>query len=129
MTDIAYNVIKHPRELKQHPLNIEIYGMEVADLDLVESIKQKGILEPIVIKEDNTILSGHRRWMASKDLKMDRIPCRVIRFLDKDDEEESLIEFNRQRQKNITQKMRESDHLEKLYTKKNEDWMLVLRSK
>ena len=118
MTGISYNVIKHPRELKQHPLNIEIYGMEVADLDLVESIKSKGILEPIVIKEDNTILSGHRRWMAAKDLNLDRVPCRVLTFIDAEDEEESLIEFNRQRQKNVTQRMRESDHLEIIYTKR-----------
>jgi site-specific DNA-methyltransferase (adenine-specific) len=118
VTGIAYNVIKHPRELKQHPLNIEIYGMEVADLDLVESIKSKGILEPIVIKEDNTILSGHRRWMAAKDLQFDKVPCRVLTFIDQADEEESLIEFNRQRQKNITQRMRESDHLKTIYEKR-----------
>jgi len=118
MTGISYNVTKHPRELKQHPLNIEIYGMEVADLDLVESIKSKGILEPIVIKEDGIILSGHRRWMAAKDLQLDRIPCRILTFVDAEDEEESLIEFNRQRQKNITQRMREKDHLETIYEKR-----------
>jgi len=121
MTGVAYNVIKHPRDLKQHPINIEIYGLEVADLDLVDSIRSKGILEPIVIKEDNTILSGHRRWMAAKDLKLDKVPCRVLTFSDPSDEEESLIEFNRQRQKTVSQQMKEAEHLFDIETKRAKD--------
>jgi site-specific DNA-methyltransferase (adenine-specific) len=112
MTGIAYNVIKSPTELKSHPLNIEIYGLEVADTDLVESIRSKGILEPIVIKNDNTILSGHRRWMAARDLKLDKVPCRVITFSDPLDEVEALIEFNRQRSKTVSQKIKEKHKLE-----------------
>ena len=112
MTEMIYNVIKHPRELKQHPLNIEIYGLEVAEFDLVESIRSKGILEPIVIKEDNTILSGHRRWMAAKDLKLDKVPCRVVSFSDPVEEVEALIEFNRQREKTTSQKIKEKHKLE-----------------
>jgi len=121
MTGISYNVSKSPRELKQHPINIEIYGLEVADSDLVDSIKSKGILEPIVIKEDGTILSGHRRWMAAKDLQLDKIPCRIITFSDALDEEEALIEFNRQRIKNFTQTMKESDHLIVIESKRSKE--------
>jgi len=114
MTGIAYNIIKSPSDLKQHPLNLEIYGIELSDSDLIESIRTKGILEPIVIKDDDTILSGHRRWLAATELKMDKVPCRVLSFSDAMEEEESLIEFNRQREKSISQKMRESDHLIKI---------------
>jgi len=109
ISDTFDNVIKHPRELKPHPLNIEIYGEENVDSDLVKSIKLKGILEPLVIKEDNTILSGHRRWKAAKSLKISKLPCRIITFSDPLVEMEALMEFNRQRVKTITQKMREKD--------------------
>jgi phage N-6-adenine-methyltransferase len=118
MTGLAYNVTKSPKDLKQHPLNLEIYGIEVSDSDLIESIKTKGILEPIVIKEDGTIISGHRRWLAATELKLKTIPCRIISFSDAADEEESLIEYNRQREKIFSQKMKEADHLKKIETAK-----------
>jgi len=114
MVDIAYNVLKSPAELKPHPLNTDIYGEESLDQDLVSSIRSKGILEPIVIRADGTILSGHRRWMATKELALSKVPCRVIYFSNSLDEEEALIEFNRQREKTFTQKMRESDYLMKI---------------
>jgi len=114
MVDIAYNVLKSPVELKPHPLNTDIYGEESLDQDLVSSIRSKGILEPIVIRADGTILSGHRRWMATKELALSKVPCRVIYFSNSLDEEEALIEFNRQREKTFTQKMRESDYLMKI---------------
>ena len=110
-SDEFSNVIKHPRELKPHPLNIEIYGEENVDADLVKSIKLKGILEPLVIKEDNTILSGHRRWKAAKSLKLDKLPCRIITFSDPLEEMDALIEFNRQRKKTVSQMMREGDKI------------------
>ena len=111
MTGLAYNLLKSPKDLKPHPLNKEIYGEEIADPDLVESIRNKGILETLVIRDDNVILSGHRRWLAVKALSLELVPCRVLSFSDPLDEEEALIEFNRQREKTFSQKMRESDHL------------------
>jgi len=111
MSGLAYNLLKHPKELRPHPLNKEIYGDETADPDLVESIHNKGILETLVIRDDNVILSGHRRWVAAKALNLDKIPCRVLTFSDPLDEKEALIEFNRQREKTFSQKMKESDHL------------------
>jgi ParB-like chromosome segregation protein Spo0J len=111
MTGLAYNILKQPKELRPHPLNKEIYGNESADPDLVESIRAKGILETLVIRDDNVILSGHRRWLAAKALNLDKLPCRVLTFSDPLDEEEALIEFNRQREKTFSQKMKESDHL------------------
>jgi len=111
MAGLAYNLLKSPKELRPHPLNKEIYGEEAACSDLVESIKSKGILESLVIRDDNVILSGHRRWLAAKAINLDKVPCRVLSFSDPLDEEETLIEFNRQREKTFTQRMKESDHL------------------
>jgi len=98
-------------DLKPHPINIDIYGSENVDRDLVESIRSKGILEPIVIKDNGIILSGHRRWLAAKELVLEEVPCRVIAFDSDLDEKEALIEFNRQRIKTFEQKMKEADYL------------------
>ena len=112
MPGMVYNILKNPKELKPHKTNIDIYGTESVDIDLVESIKNKGILEPLVILENNTILSGHRRWLAAKELKLERIPCRSMSFSDDLDEKEALIEFNRQRKKTSSQIVKEKKLLD-----------------
>ena len=118
MVSMAYNVLKSPKELRPHNLNVEIYGNESIDMDLVESIKNKGILEPLVIRDDNIILSGHRRWVAAKHLKLDRIPCRTITFDNDLDEKEAMIEFNRQREKTPEQRVREGKTLKVIYAER-----------
>jgi len=54
-----------PEELKPHPKNKEVYGdtEEARQLDdtFVESVSEKGVLEPVVITTDKTLISGHRR--------------------------------------------------------------------
>lgn len=99
-------------EMKPHPLNIKIYG-EIDD-GLVESIKKHGIKEPIVIKSDGTIISGHRRWKAAVNLGLDEIPYRVEDYPDELSEQEALIEYNRQREKTYSQKMAEAEKLKEI---------------
>jgi ParB-like chromosome segregation protein Spo0J len=62
-------------ELKPHPLNLVLYGVQEPDKDLVSSIKDVGVLEPLVYSfmspesdgaTENYILSGHRRWAADR---------------------------------------------------------------
>ena len=100
-------VTKNPIYLKPHPINVEIYGNEAADLNLVESIRIKGLLETIVIerrqyKEFSTDTVG---GSASKELHYWEFPCRILSFDNELDEEEALIDINRQR-KDIYQRMR-----------------------
>ena len=54
-------------ELKPHHINKSIYG-SVIDVDLMESIKSKGLLTPLIITGDNVIISGHSRWAACKEI-------------------------------------------------------------
>jgi len=111
MPGMMFNVIRKASDLKPNPFNVMIYGEEELDNDLLESIKLKGLLEPIVIKDDGIIISGHRRWAALKKLGMDA-NCRTITFDNELDEKECLIEFNRQRKKTSRQCMKESEELE-----------------
>lgn len=103
---MIFNILKDTKSLRPHPENKSIYGEETIDKDLLQSIHDKGMLEPIVINDRNLILSGHRRWLVALELKLDRVPCRIVTFGNELDELEALIEFNRQREKTFTQKMR-----------------------
>lgn len=42
---------------------------------LAESIKTFGFTNPVLIDSENTILAGHGRVEAARQLKLDRIPC------------------------------------------------------
>ena len=58
--------------LKPHPLNSKIYS-NGNTIDLEVSIQENGLLDPIVITKDNTIISGHRRWNACKNIGLENV--------------------------------------------------------
>ena len=58
--------------LKPHPINDKIYSNQSCE-DLEASISLNGLLEPLVITKENTVISGHRRLMACKNLNMKKI--------------------------------------------------------
>src|SRR2546427_8174941 len=55
-------------ELTEHPLNKTIYGDNQPDKELLDSIRNVGVLSPIIVNKDRQILSGTRRWKALKIL-------------------------------------------------------------
>lgn len=68
-------------ELRSHPENASIFGdpEESPEFDaILKSIRAHGIWEPIVIKPDGTILSGHLRRAAAQKLKLKEVPVRVV---------------------------------------------------
>ena len=91
--------------LKPHPLNRKIYGDEAPPADFIESVRRHGIMVPLAIKEDGTIISGHRRWQAALALKMEYVPVQSVDYADDLDEREAIIEFNRQREKTFSQRV------------------------
>jgi len=93
--------------LRPHPINSNIYG-DSADADLVQSVTQKGILNPLLIALDGTIISGHRRWDAAHKVGLVEAPVVVFGSDDPLDIVEALIESNRQRAKTGEQIGREA---------------------
>lgn len=126
--------------LKPHPLNEKVYG-DGPDAELIASVKAKGILNPIVVDSQGRILSGHRRWSAAKEARLDTVP--TLRYYQQERYypdtaatnphyestdgiraseltaaevhelaiEEFIIESNRQREKTAGQKARETAEL------------------
>jgi ParB-like partition proteins len=64
-------------------------------VQLAESIKQHGIIQPIIVKKENntyTIIAGERRWRAAKLAGLTDIPVIVKDFTNKQIMEVALIE-------------------------------------
>lgn len=51
---------------------------EIETGDLEHSIKLYGVLQPIILTEDFTLVAGERRFTASQRLALPDIPCRFI---------------------------------------------------
>ena len=58
-------------ELKEHPRNNEFFDDITGEKwkEFLESIKKRGVVEPIVITPDKVIVSGHQRVRACKELR------------------------------------------------------------
>ena len=72
----------NPLELKAHVLNYRLYGKEKPDPELVESIQKHGVLEPLTILKDGTIISvvivvGEQPWPVSLCLRIFRVKLLV----------------------------------------------------
>jgi len=69
---------------------------ELGNIDeLVASIKEKGVLEPILVRPKSgkyEIIAGERRFVASKNAGMNEIPCIEMNVKDNEAMELSLIE-------------------------------------
>ena len=91
--------------LKTCPINSEIYrDSDVGDL--VNSIGEVGLLQPIVVTPDNLIISGHRRFKAIQSLGWTEVEVEV-----KEVEEDSIplyiVLFNQSRNKVASELIRE----------------------
>jgi ParB-like chromosome segregation protein Spo0J len=96
------------------PENDRIYRpIDPADPELVAlaaSIRQHGVIEPIVVTLDGFILSGHRRYAAAELAGLIEIPCRVKAINRADDVARFVVllrEHNRQREKTNEERLRE----------------------
>ena len=64
-------------QLSQHPQNEEIYFISNID-DLEKSISSLGLLEGLVIDEENQVISGNRRFVAVKNLGWKEVECQRV---------------------------------------------------
>ena len=100
-------------KIKPHPKNKEIYSISNLK-DLIESIKEVGLLEPIVINQKNQIISGNRRYEAIKSLKWQDVD--VIKItIKKNEDPKYLVHFNKHRIKTFREILNESKVLEEYY--------------
>lgn len=86
-------------KLKAHPQNPR---KDLGDLEeLTESIKAKGILQPLTVVEDGSgsykVIIGHRRLGAAIHAKLEKVPC-VVRVLTEEEQLQIMLMENMQRE-------------------------------
>lgn len=95
--------------LKVHPRNQEFFD-DISGQDYVnfkKSISEEGIISEIIVSPDMTIISGHQRYKAAKDLGMKMVPIRIREdLIDEDKKLKVLLAANFGRTKNDETKQR-----------------------
>ena len=105
-------------KLKINRDSIAIYGDPANEADgLLESIREHGILVPLVVAKDGEVLSGHRRLACARILGIRSVPCEVRDVPRGEARRRAVIEYNQQRQKTFRQHMREADVLEAMFAR------------
>lgn len=98
-----------PELLNPHPFNIKVYGEEPSSPDMVESIKNVGVLDAIYVTPERRIISGHRRARAACEAGVGIVPVITVTYQSDLEEQQAIIEFNRQRIKNGWQQFNEGN--------------------
>ena len=86
--------------IKPNPNQPRRHFDEDGMLDLTESIRQNGVLSPIIVTpmdEGYTLVAGERRWRAAKLANLTEIPV-LIYHLEKQEQEEIALIENIQRE-------------------------------
>ena len=104
--------------IQPHPKNSEIYDLSNIE-DLVKSIEEVGLLQPLIINKKNQILSGHRRYQAIKILGWDEVEVEVRDIID--EETDLYLKYNKQRIKSNKEVLSEHDILEKYYEERRDE--------
>lgn len=97
-----------PADLTPNPLNAVIYDA-TPTADLIESIRERGIIEPLVASPERVLVSGHRRRLAAIGLGLAKVPV-ILRPVE--DEVGEIIAFNTHRKKTWTEVYREARMLQ-----------------
>lgn len=83
-------------ELIPHPRNNEFFDDITGNRwdDLLDSIKRRGIIQSIIITKNKTIVSGHQRVRACKELGIQQIKYEMNEYSTEDEILEDLISTN-----------------------------------
>lgn len=106
--------------LRPDRFSLDIYGDPERETDgLIESVRERGILVPLVVAEAEDglgweVVSGHRRLACARALGLAEVPCQVRHLPPGTERRLAVLDYNRQRSKTFSQRMREADALEDL---------------
>ena len=103
-------------KLKIHPFHKKIYLINEID-DLANDIHKNGLLQSLVIDENQCIVSGVRRLYAVKKLGWDKVEVEIMNLNGKA-EKQIIIAFNKQRDKTNREKLNEARYMKALWRRK-----------
>lgn len=95
-------------DLKPHPKNEEIYGVNEDISDLVEKIRKSGRVHTMTVNSKGIVLAGHRRLKACIELGIETVNVEITDFDTPEEEIEFIVLDNHQREKTVEQKAKEA---------------------
>lgn len=89
-------VLKNSTSLHEHPRNQEFFDDITGSKweEFKTSVAQMGVMNPLIVTENNTVISGWQRTRAALELGMENVPCIVRQFENEDEILRCLIETN-----------------------------------
>jgi ParB family chromosome partitioning protein len=75
--------------------------------ELVESIRQHGVLQPLLLRPHGGVyqlIAGERRWLAARQAGLETVPCRVLELGDRQMCEAALEENLKRKDLNVLEK-------------------------
>lgn len=84
-------------ELRENPLNADFFTTESDEnlKRLEDDVRERGILVPLIAKDDGTLLAGHNRLRIAKTIGLESVPVqRVLGSLNANDERAFLVKDN-----------------------------------
>lgn len=102
----------------------ERFRVEFGDLDdLVESIRQKGIIQPISVDTSFRLLAGGRRYAAATQLGLPTIPAVIREYVDEMDSREIELMENVYRKDFVWhERVALTKAIDELHKKKDSNW-------
>jgi ParB-like chromosome segregation protein Spo0J len=94
LSDVFY--VK-PSELRPNPFNSVLFKKESPEYfeRMSDDIKERGIVVPLIAKNDGTLLAGHNRLAIAQKLKLGKVPVQYLEdALDEQREKEFIIKDN-----------------------------------
>lgn len=104
----------------------ERFRKDYGDMDdFMESIREKGIVQPITLNSNLELQAGGRRCEAAKRLEMAEIPALIREDQgDIDDREVELIENIHRKDFTWQERAALTEEIDSLYKKNNQDWSM-----
>lgn len=83
-------------QLNPHPRNNEFFDDITGEkwTEFLKSVQTSGVIEPIVVTTDMTIVSGHQRVRACKELNINEVLCTIKSYPNEDAIIKDLLETN-----------------------------------
>jgi 16S rRNA G966 N2-methylase RsmD len=104
---------RNPKDLTPHPVSLKLYGDNHIE-ELLEDIRNNGIVQSLTITDKNVIISGHRRWRCACKLLLETIPVEIKKYDSELAEKKAILSFNKAREKTLSQKMNEAELYEEI---------------
>lgn len=112
------------KDLKPYEKNSKKHDQTQID-NVAESIKQFGMVQPIVVDKDNTVIIGHCRLEACKKLKMKEVPCVKLEDLSEEQVKKLRLLDNKLNESDWDFELLQDDVLGLDFNDFNIDWGII----